>query len=142
MSGPAPVHRAASLMTDTQSAIVDLHRGSSRVATVTSIAIITASTSPRSTTAALAARVAARLGREGFRVITVHVGDLPAADVLFARRVLAGLFLLHEAPRLGEDGQIEIDDELGNELEHTVRPFIDSVVREGLALPAREVAAA
>ncbi|XXT22847.1 NADPH-dependent FMN reductase [Sorangium sp. So ce429] len=189
---------------------------------MSSIAIITGSVSARSKTGALAARIGARLGREGFRVTTVNVRDLPAEDVLFgrvdspavaevtriiaeaagvviatpiykasytgalkalldllpqfglagkavlplatggtlahvlaidyglrpvlqslgARHVLAGLFLLDKALRLGEDGQLEIDDELGNKLEEIVRPFIDSVLREGFALPAREVAAA
>ncbi|KYG05822.1 FMN reductase [Sorangium cellulosum] len=185
------------------------------------IAIITGSVSARSKTAALAARIAARLEREGFRVTTVNVRDLPAEDVLFgrvdspavadavrivaeaagvviatpiykasytgalkafldllpqfglagkavlplatggtlahvlaidyglrpvlqslgARHVLAGLFLLDKALRLGEDGALEIDDELGSKLEEVVRPFIDSVLREGLPLPARDVAA-
>lgn len=220
--GPAPVHQATSPMADAASVIVDSERASCYVAAMSSIAIITGSLSPRSKTAALAARVAARLGREGFRVTTVHVRDLPAEDVLFgrvdspaiaeasrviaeaagvviatpiykasytgalkalldllpqfglagkavlplatggtlahvlaidyglrpvlqslgARHVLAGLFLLDKALRLGEDGQLEIDDELGNKLEDIVKPFIDSVVREGLPLPAREVAAA
>ncbi|WP_437579700.1 NADPH-dependent FMN reductase [Sorangium sp. So ce887] len=185
------------------------------------IAIITGSVSARSKTAALAARIAARLGREGFRVTILQVRDLPAEDLLFgrvdspavadaarivaeaagvviatpiykasytgvlkafldllpqfglagkavlplatggtlahvlaidyglrpvlqslgARHVLAGLFLLDKALRLGEDGLLDIDDELGSKLEEIVRPFIDSVLREGLALPAREVAA-
>lgn len=220
-SGPAPVRRATSPITDESSVIMDKARWSCYVAPMSNIAIITGSVSPRSKTAALAARVAARLGREGFRVTTVHVRDLPAEDLLFgrvdspaiaeatrviaeaagvviatpiykaaytgvlkalldllpqfglagkavlplatggtiahvlsidyglrpvlqslgARHVLAGLFLLDKALRLGEDGLLEIDDELGNKLEEVVRPFIDSVIREGLALPAREVAA-
>ncbi|CAN92521.1 MULTISPECIES: NADPH-dependent FMN reductase [Sorangium] len=185
------------------------------------IAIITGSVSARSKTSALAARIAARLVREGFRVTTIHVRELPAEDLLFgrvdspaladaarvvaeadgvviatpiykasytgalkafldllpqfglagkaalplatggtlahvlaidyalrpvlqslgARHVVAGLFLLDKALRLGEDGLLDVDDDLGSKLEEIVKPFIDSVIRQGLPLPAREVAA-
>lgn len=217
----AAIRRAQSVKTDKSSVIVDKRRGLCYDALMSGIAIITGSVSARSKTAALAARIAARLGREGFRVTTVNVRDLPAEDVLFgrvdspavadaarivaeasgvviatpiykasytgalkafldllpqfglagkavlplatggtlahvlaidyglrpvlqslgARHVLPGLFLLDKALRLGEDGALEIDDELGSKLEEVVRPFIDSVLREGLPLPARDVAA-